>query len=167
MRSSWASHVARLLRACFCAAICKRSQCTAQRGPDVLPAMFARPVCPLSLPAQFGLLVCPPCLSALFACPFCPPNLPAHSACPLEPTAQISTFVFPFLFLSAWGTKMDTLGIEPRASRMLSGCDTTTPRALDKWRRRLVCRRCAKAFHLFQLAPWTRKSRQGMGKQKW
>ena len=22
---------------------------------------------------------------------------------------------------------MDTLGIEPRASRMLSGCDTTTP----------------------------------------
>ena len=24
---------------------------------------------------------------------------------------------------------MDTLGIEPRASRMLSGCDTTTPRA--------------------------------------
>ena len=27
-------------------------------------------------------------------------------------------------------TKMDTLGIEPRASRMLSGCDTTTPCAL-------------------------------------
>ena len=26
---------------------------------------------------------------------------------------------------------MDTLGIEPRASRMLSGCDTTTPRALE------------------------------------
>ena len=26
--------------------------------------------------------------------------------------------------------KMDTLGIEPRASRMLSGCDTTTPSAL-------------------------------------
>ena len=25
---------------------------------------------------------------------------------------------------------VDTLGIEPRASRMLSGCDTTTPRAL-------------------------------------
>ena len=25
--------------------------------------------------------------------------------------------------------QMDTLGIEPRASRMLSGCDTTTPRA--------------------------------------
>ena len=23
--------------------------------------------------------------------------------------------------------EMDTLGIEPRASRMLSGCDTTTP----------------------------------------
>ena len=29
---------------------------------------------------------------------------------------------------------MDTLGIEPRASRMLSGCDTTTPRALKKQR---------------------------------
>ena len=27
---------------------------------------------------------------------------------------------------------MDTLGIEPRASRMLSGCDTTTPRALEE-----------------------------------
>ena len=27
---------------------------------------------------------------------------------------------------------MDTLGIEPRASRMLSGCDTTTPRALER-----------------------------------
>ena len=26
-------------------------------------------------------------------------------------------------------TKMDSLGIEPRASRMLSGCDTTTPTA--------------------------------------
>ena len=26
--------------------------------------------------------------------------------------------------------QLDTLGIEPRASRMLSGCDTTTPRAL-------------------------------------
>ena len=25
---------------------------------------------------------------------------------------------------------MGTLGIEPRASRTLSGCDTTTPRAL-------------------------------------
>jgi hypothetical protein len=28
---------------------------------------------------------------------------------------------------------MDTLGVEPRASRMLSGCDTSTPRALDDW----------------------------------
>ena len=27
--------------------------------------------------------------------------------------------------------RVDTLGIEPRASRMLSGCDTTTPHALD------------------------------------
>ena len=29
-------------------------------------------------------------------------------------------------------TNMDTLGIEPRASRMLSGCDTTTPRAPER-----------------------------------
>ena len=29
---------------------------------------------------------------------------------------------------------MDTLGIEPRASRMLSGCDTTTPCALGRQR---------------------------------
>ena len=28
--------------------------------------------------------------------------------------------------------QMDTLGIEPRASRMLSGCDTTTPRAPEE-----------------------------------
>ena len=28
--------------------------------------------------------------------------------------------------------RMDTLGIEPRASRMLSGCDTTTPCALGR-----------------------------------
>ena len=27
--------------------------------------------------------------------------------------------------------EMDMLGIEPRASRMLSGCDTTTPHALN------------------------------------
>ena len=32
-------------------------------------------------------------------------------------------------------TEMDTLGIEPRASRMLSGCDTTTP-----------CAQCKSAF---------------------
>ena len=31
------------------------------------------------------------------------------------------------------GILMDTLGIEPRASRMLSGCDTTTPRALNRY----------------------------------
>ena len=32
--------------------------------------------------------------------------------------------------LRATKSNMDTLGIEPRASRMLSGCDTTTPCAL-------------------------------------
>ena len=33
------------------------------------------------------------------------------------------------------GSKMDTLGIEPRASRTLSGCDTTTPCALGGQRK--------------------------------
>ena len=32
--------------------------------------------------------------------------------------------------VKSMGGSMDTLGIEPRASRMLSGCDITTPRAL-------------------------------------
>ena len=48
---------------------------------------------------------------------------------------------------------MDTLGIEPRASRMLSGCDTTTPHALEKpvgWRaiyvKTRVAKRTAKLF---------------------
>ena len=35
---------------------------------------------------------------------------------------------------------MDTLGIEPTASRMLSGCDTTTPRALESFQHSLVRR---------------------------
>ena len=35
------------------------------------------------------------------------------------------------LTCTVWHASMDTLGIEPRASRMLSGCDTTTPRALE------------------------------------
>ena len=34
--------------------------------------------------------------------------------------------------------KMDTLGFEPRAFRMRSGCDTTTPRALEKKRRKTL-----------------------------
>jgi hypothetical protein len=33
------------------------------------------------------------------------------------------------LYLTAFRNTMDTLGIEPRASRMLRGCDTTTPYA--------------------------------------
>ena len=33
---------------------------------------------------------------------------------------------------------MDTLGMQPRASRMLSGCDTTTPRALERCGKELV-----------------------------
>ena len=49
--------------------------------------------------------------------------------------------------------QMDTLGIEPRASRMLSGCDTTTP-----------CAQMSGAFHLevkqflFAFAPTSRRS---------
>ena len=40
---------------------------------------------------------------------------------PLPPTFQhIRIFFY-------WHSLMDTLGIEPRAPRMLSGCDTTTP----------------------------------------
>ena len=41
--------------------------------------------------------------------------------------------------------QMDTLGIEPRASRMLSGCDTTTPCALEEVRGAILqtrARRC-------------------------
>ena len=34
---------------------------------------------------------------------------------------------------------MDTLGFEPRAFRMRSGCDTTTPCALEKQRRNTTC----------------------------
>ena len=39
------------------------------------------------------------------------------------------TFCLPQHTVSRWKIQMDTLGIDPRASRMLSGCDTTTPRA--------------------------------------
>ena len=42
--------------------------------------------------------------------------------------------------------QMDTLGIEPRASRMLSGCDTTTPCArLQKKHVPNIAPRCAQA----------------------
>jgi hypothetical protein len=41
----------------------------------------------------------------------------------------VGVLVLPALGLSAGraGCEMDTLGIEPRAFRMQSGCDTTTP----------------------------------------
>ena len=48
------------------------------------------------------------------SCAF-PSRVPGPSSC------------FPFRRHSLVGKQMDTLGIEPRASRMLSGCDTTTP----------------------------------------
>ena len=40
--------------------------------------------------------------------------------------------------------KVDSLGIEPRASRMLSGCDTTTPTALLAMA--LLLRECLQAL---------------------
>ena len=58
----------------------------------------------------------------MHACPWMPPR------CWLL-RAQL---YFSLRHIFAWvSRRMDTLGIEPRASRMLSGCDTTTPRALD------------------------------------
>ena len=59
---------------------------------------------------------------------------------------------------------MDTLGIEPRASRMLSGCDTTTPCALGWGRRKAGARkhtrdgqiRDAPTLH----SPYARRPRQ-------
>ena len=53
----------------------------------------------------------------------------------------LAVLVFVVLVFILWAFKktyisnnLDTLGIEPRASRMLSGCDTTTPcaRVLDQ-----------------------------------
>ena len=41
--------------------------------------------------------------------------------------------------------KMDTLGFEPRALRMRSGWDTTTPRALEKKMHRALCPRTSDA----------------------
>ena len=43
--------------------------------------------------------------------------------------------------------QMDTLGIEPRASRMLGGRDTTTPRALERRGKQLVS--------FLDYVPWT------------
>ena len=40
--------------------------------------------------------------------------------------------------------QLDTLGIEPRASRMLSGCDTTTPRAHDHHAAACLLSACAR-----------------------
>ena len=49
-------------------------------------------------------------------------------------TSLVDMYRHGKLSLEKWSidfmSEMDTLGIEPRASRMLSGCDTTTPCAL-------------------------------------
>ena len=45
--------------------------------------------------------------------------------------------VFKSCSIATDSDKLDTLGIEPRASRMLSGCDTTTP--------------CAHVLDIFQI----------------
>ena len=41
---------------------------------------------------------------------------------------------------------MDTLGIEPRAFRMRSGCDTTTPCALDRFKQNTRSHSCYRCF---------------------
>ena len=46
------------------------------------------------------------------------------------------------LSLNSWKRNVDTLGIEPRAFRMQSGCDTTTPCAL--------CSSCNQAEHVLR-----------------
>ena len=48
------------------------------------------------------------------------------SSCACAPAAR-QTLVGSMRLESEGRCKVDTLGIEPRASRMLSGCDTTTP----------------------------------------
>ena len=52
---------------------------------------------------------------------------PYSEVAPVPPECRVPVLVFPFRRHSLADKQMDTLGIEPRASRMLSGCDTTTP----------------------------------------
>ena len=55
----------------------------------------------------------------------------SYSRCCLSFPCFAEYIRFPFdLVIAAAAFNMDTLGIEPRASRMLSGCDATTPCAL-------------------------------------
>ena len=55
------------------------------------------------------------------------PKQPYSEVAPVPPECRVPVLVFPFRRHSLADKQMDTLGIEPRASRMLSGCDTTTP----------------------------------------
>ena len=54
------------------------------------------------------------------------PGVPSCIAL-IEFCSPVCSAAFMFKQDSCSAAKMDTLGIEPRASRMLSGCDTTTP----------------------------------------
>ena len=55
------------------------------------------------------------------------PKQPYSEVAPVPPECRVPVLVSPFRRHSLADKQMDTLGIEPRASRMLSGCDTTTP----------------------------------------
>ena len=101
----------------------------------------------LTLSLSLSLSLAPLSLSlSRMACPnVCPHNKAYGSATALAPLRRRPHWAAPVPALSAptqgcnsvaatrhtkqchFKTTMDTLGIEPRASRMLSGCDTTTP----------------------------------------
>ena len=66
------------------------------------------------------------------------------------------------LFLPLSSMAVDTLGIEPRASRMLSRCDTTTPSAhvtLCDTKEGVGCGACHRAAGWLCAAPWPGRTR--------
>ena len=67
---------------------------------------------------------CAPACVCAIVCPYIP-----VSACLCLHAHMLSRVP---LLTRGVAKNLDTLGIEPRASRMLSGCDTTTPRALEE-----------------------------------
>jgi hypothetical protein len=59
-------------------------------------------------------------------------NLPLRGTCQAETSrSDLCNYCIPVCRQGhdrcVWAKNVDTLGIEPRASRMLRGCDTTTP----------------------------------------
>ena len=69
-------------------------------------------------PDMFGVALAHAETGALLLQPWC---------LALATVVTVGPFFKTQAFLAAFKHAMDTLGIEPRASRMLSGCDTTTP----------------------------------------